>query len=72
MSTLDLQQASAFLCAADLITLTGYKRSSQQIAWLEANGVPHWVNAAGRPVVRADFGKPVHPRESIPALGEVT
>lgn len=63
---------SIFLSTEDLATLTGYKRSSQQIAWLKANGVPHWVNATGRPVVRSDFGQPVHARETIPTLGEVT
>lgn len=61
----------AFLTSGELQELTGYKRSGQQIAWLKANGVPHWINAAGRPVVRADFGKSVHTAETIPALGEV-
>jgi hypothetical protein len=63
---------SAFLSDEDIVILTGYKRSGDQVAWLKRNGVPHWVNAAGRPVVRADFGKPVYTTETIPSLGEVT
>lgn len=62
---------SAFLSTEDLETLTGYKRARQQIAWLETHHIPHWINAAGRPVVRADFGKPAA-TETVPALGEVT
>lgn len=46
---------SAFLTLAELEQLTGYVKPSKQIAWLQRHGVPHWVNAAGRPVVKADL-----------------
>lgn len=45
---------SAFLTAAELQQLTGYVKSSKQIQWLTRHGVPHLVNAAGRPVVLSD------------------
>lgn len=45
---------SRFLTDAELQELTGYVKRSKQIAWLTRNGVPHLVNAAGRPVVRDD------------------
>ena len=44
-----------FLTAAQLHELTGYVKPSKQIEWLRANGVPHFVNAVGRPVVKADM-----------------
>ena len=47
---------SAFLTPAELEQLTGYVKPSKQIEWLRRHGVPHFVNAAGRPVVRADLG----------------
>jgi hypothetical protein len=40
-----------FLTAAELAELTGYKLPGKQRAWLARNGIAHWVNAAGRPVV---------------------
>jgi len=46
---------SAFLSPAELETLTGYVKPSKQIAWLQRHGVPHFVNAAGRPVVKSDL-----------------
>lgn len=46
---------STFLSAAELRELTGYVKPSKQIEWLTRNGVPHYVNAAGRPVVKADM-----------------
>ncbi len=46
---------NAFLDRDELIVLTGYKRSSDQIRWLEENGVPHMVNRLKRPVVRRDL-----------------
>ena len=45
---------STFLNEDELETLTGYVKPSKQIEWLKRNGVPHWVNAAGYPVVKAD------------------
>lgn len=42
---------SLFLQPPDLVSLTGYKLPAKQREWLEKNGVPHNVNAAGRPVV---------------------
>ena len=60
---------STFLTAAELEQLTGYVKPSKQIEWLRRNGVPHWVNAAGHPVVRSDLmdKQPVTPH----ALGPV-
>lgn len=42
---------TAFLDAAELVTLTGYKRPADQIRWLLRNHIPHNVNRLGRPVV---------------------
>jgi hypothetical protein len=44
-------EVSVFLDAAQLRELTGYVKPSKQIAWLTRNGVAHYVNALGRPVV---------------------
>lgn len=44
-----------FLTAEQLRELTGYVKPSKQIEWLRRNAVPHFVNAAGRPVVKADL-----------------
>lgn len=44
-----------FLTPAQLVELTGYVKPSKQIEWLRRNGVPHFVNAAGRAVVKADM-----------------
>lgn len=43
-----------FLDDEALRQLTGYSKVSKQIEWLVRHGIPHVVNAAGRPVVRAD------------------
>lgn len=48
---------NAFLDDADLYRLTGYIKPSKQIEWLERNGIPHTVNARGRPAVRLDMDK---------------
>lgn len=58
-----------FLTPEELQQLTGYKLAAHQVRWLKANGVPHFVNALGRPVVSKDLlaGKPVAQFE----LGEV-
>lgn len=57
-----------YLEPAELVVLTGYKRSADQIGWLERNGVPHTVNRLGRPVVRKDMEKQT---VSEPELGPV-
>lgn len=44
---------SPFLDAVQLRELTGYVKPSKQIEWLRKNAIPHFVNAAGRPVVQA-------------------
>ena len=46
-----------FLEHAELVVLTGRKRPADQIRWLREKGVPHIVNALGRPVVRKDMDK---------------
>jgi hypothetical protein len=58
---------SAFLDAAELVTLTGYKRSADQIRWLEAQGIRFRVNAQRRPVVLRTLETPV----AEPELGPV-
>lgn len=40
-----------FLTPAELAELTGYKIPAYQVRWLVRNGVRHWINRAGRPVV---------------------
>lgn len=47
-----------FLTAADVAELTGIRtghrgrtREQLQAAWLRAAGIPHWINARGRPIV---------------------
>jgi len=46
---------SIFLSADQVIELTGYVKPSKQIEWLKRRGIPHFINAAGRPVVSADL-----------------
>jgi hypothetical protein len=46
-----MQTESQFLSAEDIKTLTGRKNKTQQIEWLRNNGVQHYINMAGRPVV---------------------
>lgn len=58
---------NAFLDADELYTLTGYKRSADQIRRLEQEGIPHRVNRLGRPVVRRDLEKEV----AEPELGRI-
>ena len=43
--------SDTFLSEDDVATLTGAKTKSKQIQVLRRNGVPFFVNAAGRPVV---------------------
>ena len=40
-----------FLTTDELRELTDRARIKDQIAWLEASGVKHWISAAGRPKV---------------------
>lgn len=40
-----------FLTPAQLIEMTGYKRSSLQVGWLRKMGVKHYVRRDGKPVV---------------------
>lgn len=42
---------SMFLTEDEMATLTGRQWKSKQIEWLKRAGVPHWVNAVGRPIV---------------------
>ena len=56
-----------FLSPEDLEVLTGRKRASSQIKWLQEHRWPHEVNALGRPViltvtVMRMMGKPVEPK----------
>lgn len=53
-----------------IVHLTGYRKPSKQIEWLRRNGIPHIVNAAGRPVVLQ--GAPEQAKRlSTPKLGRV-
>lgn len=40
-----------FLSDRQVRRLTGENEKSAQIRWLVAQGVRHWVNAAGKPIV---------------------
>lgn len=40
-----------FLTADEIATLTGRRLKGLQIEWLKRSGIPHWVNAVGRPVI---------------------
>jgi hypothetical protein len=60
--------STAYLDDDDLERLTGYVQSAAQIRWLDRNGVPHHVNARGKPVVRRDMDKTT---VSEPELGPV-
>lgn len=42
---------SLTLTPAELVDLTGYRMPAKQISWLQRNGIAHFVNAAGRPIV---------------------
>ena len=42
---------SMFLTDDEMAALTGRRMKSKQIEWLKRAGVPHWVNAAGRPII---------------------
>lgn len=56
-----------FLTVAEVLQLTGYKRGSEQRAWLQRNRVPFFVAASGRPIIlRSDLESLHNPR---PAAG---
>lgn len=40
-----------FLNAEQLVDLTGYQRAAEQIRWLQAAGIRHFVRADGKPRV---------------------
>jgi hypothetical protein len=40
-----------FLTPDEIRELTGYRQHAAQIRWLQREGIRHWVNANGRPVV---------------------
>ena len=56
---------------AQIINLTGYRKPSKQIEWLRKNGIPHIVNAAGRPVVLQGETPELKLRLSSPRMGKV-
>jgi len=56
---------------AQIINLTGYRKPSKQIEWLRKNGIPHIVNAAGRPVVLQGVSPELKQRLSAFKLGKV-
>ncbi len=49
-----------FLTHEELRELTGYKVQTKQRRWLEQNGVPHTVNAGGKPVVLVAVVEKMH------------
>ena len=59
---------SAFLIPEEVMQLTGYRKPSKQIRWLEHKGIPHYVNRQGEPVVPRDL---VSPARKEPQLGVV-
>lgn len=46
-----MTEPSTFLTEAEVVQLTGRRMKSRQITWLKAQGIAHWVNATGHPVV---------------------
>lgn len=40
-----------FLTPAEIHTLTGRAHKARQIEALRTMGIPHWINAAGAPIV---------------------
>ena len=46
-----------FLTADELVEVTGYKHVASQREWLDKNGWPYVVNAAGRPIVGRWFAR---------------
>ena len=42
-------EAPLFLTDEEMVRLTGFKRSSKQIAHLKAQRIPHFTNACGQP-----------------------
>ncbi len=61
--------STTFLTPAELVELTGRKRAAHQVAMLRTQGIPCWVNAAGKPVVARAAIEGVQRRESAPAPG---
>lgn len=61
--------AEMFLTRDEVATLTGAKTRARQIAMLRKNGIRHYLNAAGWPVVsRATVeGSQVPAQDSAPA-----
>lgn len=67
------QQAEAFLSESEVGTLTGARGGSpgktkyqRQTEWLQSNGVPHFVNIAGRPIVpRSAIENPSQRRQPV-------
>lgn len=59
---------SGFLSDRDVRRLTGLLEKGAQVAWLQDNGVHHWVSACGKPVV--PWSAVEHPdARSSPAKG---
>lgn len=62
------------LTAAELVELTGYRRYASQRRWLTRRGIPHFVDAGGRPrVARATIvarlcGAPAAPAFELGAV----
>lgn len=69
MTAQPIASTTMFLTRDQLDVLCGCKRKARQIAWLKANRVKHWVNAAGWPVVprSAIDAAPAAAREAQPA-----
>lgn len=62
-----------FLTPDELVELTGYKRKSRQITWLQQARLRHFVAAGGTPrVLRTELEQPMSGRtprrEHIPRL----
>lgn len=59
---------SLTLTRDEVVELTGYRRPTEQIAWMRTNGVPHFVGADGRPrVIRAALLESAHNGKIAPA-----
>lgn len=52
-----------FLTPSELVDLTGYKRASLQVRWLQRQGIRHYVRRDGKPaVVAVDLSTTEPPR----------
>lgn len=47
----DVQPNRRYLTPDEVRELSGYRMKSKQVAWLQRNGIHHYIRADGRPMV---------------------